>query len=112
MSFKIRGDRLRTPGSLAAAGSVIGNAGAIVDMVTTVTGADDTKGVVLPTPTAGQVAVIYSSTATSGLKVYPHVGGTINDGSANAAVVLEGKSMGLFIATSTTNWGAIFTANS
>lgn len=101
-------------GTIAAAGSAIGNATAIVNQFQTVTGADDTKGVILPTPTAatlGDEYIVYSSQATNGLKVFPHVNGTINDGSANAAVVIEGKSAARFVAYDTTNWVAIYTAN-
>lgn len=99
-------------GTLAAAGTVIANAAAIVNAVTIVTGADDAAGVVLPTAVAGKVLEIYSNQATNGLKVYPPVNGTINDGSANAAIVIEGKSFAYFRATNATNWAAIFTTNS
>lgn len=101
-------------GTIAAAGTVIANATAIANQFTKVTGADDTKGVVLPTPvtaTLGDEYLVYQNEATAGLKVYPHVGGTINDGSANAAIVQEGKTLARFIAYDTTNWTAQFTAN-
>jgi hypothetical protein len=99
--------------TLAAAGSVIANAGAISARLTVVTGADDTKGVVLPsTASPGDEYIIYQTAATAGLKVYPPVNGDINDGSANAAVVMEGKSVGRFVNLDGTTWAAAFTANS
>lgn len=113
MAIGIRGNRWKNTGTLAAAGTVITNAAALSSTVTVVSGADDAKGVILPTPTAaGETYLVYQSHATSGLKVYPPVGGTINDGSANAAVVTEGKSLAIFVSTSTTNYAAMFTANS
>lgn len=98
---------------IAAAGSVIANATAVGAVgMSVVSGADDAKGVVLPASVRGKVVEIYSSQATNGLKVYPPVNSSINGGSANAAVVLEGKSMGRFVCTNATHWAAIFTANS
>lgn len=100
--------------TIAAAGTVIANATAIGSNVgvSVVTGADDSKGVILPTALPGKVVCVYSNQATNGLKVYPPVNGTINDGSANTAVALEGKSFAIFVATNSVNWGAVFTANS
>lgn len=98
--------------SINAAGTVIGNATAISHTISVVAGADDAKGVVLPTAVAGKIYAVYSSQATNGLKVYPPVNGTINDGSANAAIVIEGKSLALFFGTSATNYAAMFTVNS
>lgn len=91
--------------TIAAAGSAIGNATAITARNTTVTGADDTKGVVLPsTSSPGDAYLVYSAQATNGLKVYPHSGGDINDGSANAAVVQEGKTAAIYINLDGTTW--------
>lgn len=112
MATRIRGNRWSSSGTVAAAGTVIGNAAALPYIVNVVTGADDAAGVILPTPTAaGETYFVYQSHATSGLKVYPPVNGTINDGSANAAVVTEGKSLAVFVSTSTTNYAAVYTAN-
>ncbi len=97
--------------TLAATGTVIGNAAAVVATVTDVTGADNTVGVVLPATVAGKVYILYSSTATSGLMVYPPVNSAINGGTANAAIVLEGKTLALFVATNSSNWASMFTLN-
>jgi hypothetical protein len=113
MSVGIRGNRWKLAESLAATGTVIANAAAITKTFTTVTGNDDAKGVVLPSaPIIGTTYLVYAEAATSGLLVYPPVNGTINGGSANAAVTMEGKTMGMFIATNSTNYAAMFTANS
>ena len=98
-------------GTVAAAGSVQGDAGALTDPVTYVTAADGTKGVVLPAVSAGLVMVVYSTVATSGLKVYPASGDDINDGSANAAITIEGKSAAIFVGLDSSSWAAIYTAD-
>lgn len=98
-------------GTVAAAGSAASDAADLVDIVTYVTAADGTKGVQLPTPVAGQIMVVYSTVATNGLKVWPHSGGDINDGTQDAAITIEGKTCALFVAVDTTTWAAIYTVN-
>jgi hypothetical protein len=108
----VGGVRHGTPATLAAAGSAQGNAAAITARVTFVTGADNAKGVILPTGTAGDEYFVYSTVAANGLLVYPASGQDINDGSGNAAVTIEGKTMAQFINLDGTTWAAQFTANS
>lgn len=101
--------------SIAAAGSAQGDAAAIPTgaSFTLVTGADGTKGVILPVPVMdGQVILVYSTVATNGLKIYPPSGGAINGGTGDAAITIEGKTLALFAASSAGNWTAIYTANS
>lgn len=96
----------------AGAGTVQANAAAITARFTKSTG-DDTVGLILPsTASPGDEYLIYNLAATAGLKVYPPVNGDINDGSANASVTMEGKSLGRFVALDGTTWAASFTANS
>ena len=98
--------------ALAAAGTVIGNATAVAARFSTVSGADDAKGVILPsTASPGDEYLLYNEHATAGLKCYPHVNGDINDGSANAAVVIEGKTLARFIRMNDATWAGAFTAN-
>ena len=99
--------------SIAAAGSVLANATAVGATValSIVSGADDTKGVVLPQALPGKTLRVYSSQAGNGLKVYPPVNSAINDGTANSAIVIEGKTIAAFTGTSRTNWAADYTAN-
>lgn len=99
---------------LAATGSVIANAAAVVSQVVNVTAGDNTKGIILPSaaPVGTAISAFFTgASAGNGTKVYPHVNGTINGGSANAAIVTEDKSAAMFVRVSSTNWGAIFTAN-
>ena len=80
--------------------------------VNNVTDGDGTKCVVLPViRKEGQLCFVYHAVATVGLPIYPASGGTINSGTADACVTIEGKTLALFVSTSTTNWGAIYTAN-
>ncbi len=80
----------REPISVTATGSVQGDAAPLVrGALNTVSGADGTKGVVLPTPVAGSRVRVYNEHATLALKVYPPAGCDINDGAANASVNLS-----------------------
>ena len=100
------------PVAVAAAGSTQANAAALTaGVLNVVSAADGTKGVVLPTPVAGDVVRVYSSVATNGLKVYPHSGGDINDGTADAAMTIEGKTMAVFEAVDTSTWASMYTVN-
>jgi hypothetical protein len=69
---------------LAAAGSTQADATAIATSYTIVTGADGTKGVILPAAQPGDCLQIVNSSAST-LKVYPPVG---------AAITVPGSSMG------------------
>lgn len=100
------------PNTCAAAGSDQAGATLLPSAGASVSAADGTKGVRLIEPSAGRVALVYNEHATAGLKVYPHTGGDINDGSTNAAVTIEGKTLALFWALDATTWAAIYTVNS
>ena len=99
--------------AIAPLGSAQTDAKAISKALAVVTGADGTLGVILPAINkAGQTVAVYSATATNGLKIYPNTSGTINGGSANASITIEGKTMAIFVATdNATNWAAIYTVN-
>jgi len=90
-------------GTVAAAGSVQGDAGAIPAGTSFVlaTGADATKGVILPALNAGQ-PVIVKNVDNAVLKVYPASGGTINVLSANAAISMAARTIATFIGSSAT----------
>lgn len=79
--------RLKKNTPVAAAGAVIANAAAITGTgLTKVTGADNTVGVQLSSTLAiGEVIAIASNASGKILKIYPPVGGQINEGGANAA---------------------------
>jgi hypothetical protein len=94
-------------GSVAAAGTTLSTAAPLAATVNHVTGADSTKGVRLPAARAGTLVAVYNATAGQTLSVYPPSGGTINGGSANAAVSLTALTPALFLATSATNWARL-----
>lgn len=87
------GLRMNVGAYLASAGSVQGDAAAIVDRLTPVTGGDGTKGVILPaSPTDGDFYVVIND-AAGALKVYPGTGDVINQGAANASVTIAAEAM-------------------
>ena len=75
-------------GIVAAAGSAQGDAGAIVNLETIVTGADGAKGVVLPAVVDNLIITVHNVTANQGLKIYPASGEKINGGTVNVAVII------------------------
>lgn len=100
------------PVAVAAAGSAQSDAASLTrGSLNYVSGADGTKGVVLPENVPGARVEVYNLHASNGLKVYPASGGDINDGTQNAAVTIEGKTLAIFVAVDGTTWAAIFTAN-
>jgi hypothetical protein len=98
--------------SVAAAGSTQSDAAALQAGLNTVSAADGTKGVLLPAATAGGATVmVYNEHATNGLKIYPATGDDINDGSANAAITIEGKTIAVCRPLDATTWAVQFTTN-
>ena len=99
--------------TVAAAGSAQGDAASLLaGAMNVVTGADGTKGVVLPAAAAGGKPVyVYNSVATNGLKIYPASGDDINDGSADAAITIEGKTLAILYPTDASTWAAQYTVN-
>jgi len=96
--------KVRLPvASVAAAGSTQANATALVEGLNVVSGADATKGVVLPTAVAGAIVIVKSTTAAV-LKIYPATGGTINALSANGALSIASLTSVMLVASSTTQW--------
>ena len=95
--------------TVAAAGSKQSDATAISASFNSVTSADNSAGVILPSRVlAGYVVAVLNTKADKTLKVYPPSGGDINNGSDNAAVVLRAAQMGLFIALGGGNWAAVY----
>ena len=78
--------------TLAAAGSAQGDAGTITGQLVFVTGADATKGVILPTVTNGKFIIVVN-TANAILKIYPASGEKIQGGTANANISLAAYSV-------------------
>jgi hypothetical protein len=79
--------------SVAATGSTVADASALVAGFNLVTGADGTKGSIIPAASSGKTIRVKNSDAANAiLKVYPPTGGTINALSANAAISMAAKT--------------------
>jgi predicted RecA/RadA family phage recombinase len=90
--------------SVTAAGSLISDAGQLSSGLNLVTGADGTKGVILPVAVPGATVIIKGLTAGV-LKVYPKASSTINGLSASGALSLTTGLMPVtLVASSTTQW--------
>lgn len=93
--------------AINAAGTSITDAAQLPQGLSVVTGADGTKGVILPVAVPG--AIVYVKGVTAGvLKVYPVSGSVINALSASAAISLAtGPVPAIFIASTATQWYTI-----
>lgn len=99
-----KSSRLLAVNAVTAAGSTISDAAALSQGLNVVTGADGTKGVILPVAVAGMSIKIKGVTAGV-LKVWPQSGSTINALSASAAISLTTGAMPVeFIASTSTQW--------
>lgn len=93
--------------AVTAAGSVIGDAAQLSQGLNVVTGADGTKGVILPVAVPGMQVYIKGVTAGV-LKVWPQSGSTINALSASAAMSLaSGATPAILVASTATQWYTI-----
>lgn len=102
-----RQSNLLAVSAVTAAGSVIGDAAQLSQGLNVVTGADGTKGVILPTAVPGMQVIVKGVTAGV-LKVWPKTGATINALSASAAMSLaSGATPAIFVASSSTQWYTI-----
>ena len=92
--------------TVAAAGSTQANAAAVSDGFTLVTGADGTKGVVLPAAVAGRT-VILKNNAGSTLKVWPAVGDGINAITVDSNFTMATVTSCMLVAYDSTTWYSI-----
>ena len=83
--------------------AVAGTAAALSLGFNYVTGADDAKGVKLPTAVAGSIVIIKVGPGAD-LLVYPNTSDKINDGSANAAITVVDDVCFMLIAKDATDW--------
>jgi len=94
-----------TPASIAAAGTNLATATALVaGVLNVVTGADGTKGVALPANQPGQRTKVYNQSATASLLCYPAAGGTVGKGSAGIAVAIPVGTIVEFEGVDGTDW--------
>lgn len=97
------GVSITSVGALAATGNSQGTAAAIVTDNVQVSGADGTKGVILPAAVGARV-LVENSSASQILKVYPDTGSKISGAATNAAASLGGSVKQLFLKVSSTQW--------
>ena len=92
----------------AAAGSTRADATALTASFSWVTGADATKGVVLPAPTAGRLVVLKNDdTANAVLKVYAPGSAKINGVVGTTAFSMAAKTACWFVAYDSTDWFSV-----
>lgn len=96
--------RLPTPTTVAVGGTAIGNANAVTEGFTLVTGANNSAAVKLPPTVAGAVVTIKSNTSGATLQVFPPVNSSINAGAANAVYNMANLSLRTFFAYNSTLW--------
>ena len=90
--------------AVTAAGSTIADAAQLSQGVNIVTGADGTKGVILPVAVPGMQVFIKGRTAAV-LKIWPKTGSVINALSASAAYSMASGALPItLIASTTTQW--------
>jgi len=97
--------RLPINSNVAVGGTGIGNANAVSEGITRVTGADDTAAVILPVAAAGMQVLLISTTASKNLAVFPQVNSIINNLGANNVFTSVTDAPHLwFVAVSATQW--------
>lgn len=89
--------------AVTAAGTVQGDATALTKTFNVITTATANQGVKLPTAAAGLLYTVVNGTSVN-VKVYPNTSGTLNGGSANAAIDLAAGATHQLVGTSATNW--------
>lgn len=95
---------------VAAAGSTNADAGVATTYgVIHATGADATKGIKLPTASAGKVVIVKNSDAANAvLKVYPGADDKINSGTATTGSLnMAAKTSAMFVAISDVDWFSV-----
>lgn len=93
---------------LAAAGSVQGDAGIVTALgpaLIHVTGADATKGIILPAALGGDLYIVKNADAANAvLKVYPATGDAINAIAANSPLSMAAKTSAVLASIDATTW--------
>jgi len=94
--------------ALASLGTIQGDAAPIATTTTIVTGADGTKGVILPACGTGETVMVFNNSAST-LKVWPPVGSAISVagtglGTANASYAHTTYANCLYTCVSATQW--------
>lgn len=90
--------------SVTALSSDQAGAAAMTAEINSVTDANDTKGVKLPTAAADKVMEVINTVRTASLKVYPATGAQINALGSNNAYTVKPGQRAVFIGKSATLW--------
>jgi predicted RecA/RadA family phage recombinase len=94
--------------TVAATGSIQGDAALVAEGFTLVTAADATKAALLPAAAAGAVCIIKNEdSANAVLPIFPAVGDAINALSANASLDIAAKTAVILVAYDATTWYSI-----
>lgn len=101
----LTGNQLMPSATVAAAGSIQGDATAFVAGFTLVTAADATKGAQLPAAAAGKICIVKNADAANAvLKIWPATGDGINAVAVNSAYSMAANTCSMFIAYDATTW--------
>lgn len=92
--------------SVSAAGTVQGDATAITKTYNVVTSATANQGVILPTAASGLIIHVTNGTSVN-IKVYPASSGTINSGTANAAIDVPAGATVRLVGTTSSNFNTM-----
>lgn len=99
-----KGSSVQIFGTSVAAGSAQGDAIPLSYTHSRVTGADGTKGGIIPTASAGLNYLVHNTSTSSSLKVYPNTSDTIDGGTVNVHVTLAAGEARRFVATDAVDW--------
>ena len=97
------GDLYIKSATVAAAGSTQANATALAGGFSLVSGADATKGVLLPPAVAGRVVIIKNGAAAV-LKVWPSAGDGINAVTVDSNFTMASLTSCMYVAYDATTW--------
>ena len=102
--YSAAGGLARSSASVTALSSDQAGAAALSAEINSVTAADDTKAVKLPTAAANLIIEVINTVRTASLPVFPATGGQINALGANAAYTIKPGQRATFIGKSATLW--------
>lgn len=92
--------------AVTAAGTDQSGATALTKTFNVVTGGTANSGVKLPTAAAGLLYTVLNATSVA-IKIYPNTSGTINSGTADAAITIPAGTTTKLVGTSSTNWNTM-----
>ena len=103
----VTGDTFVSVATVAATGGNQDSAAALDWGFTLVTGADDSKGVVLPSAVTGGSVTVLNAEAANTFEVYPASGDAINAGNVDIPVTVGNAEATVFVATSASLWRTV-----